>query len=337
MPLSISSSNQRLRDWLVVWVGTLLLTLFAALGYNYYWSSQGYVTSVRDSMQFWAVHRAAIYQSKSRALVFLGASRTLYGIDLNWVQKNLADYEPVMLAVNGHYPLAGLKDLANDSRFSGVVLVDIDSRGLSKSNHEMLQPYIDYYHDSFTLNNWFHYYLLGRLQEKFVFLDREFSLFNTLRYLVTSEGLPRKLNSKMDTTRNNDLDLKSVDASALADWFAQLVEQDMRTNPPPRPEQWLSDLDRVKCWVEQIEERGGQVIFYSPPVSGRQLALDQRYYPREEYWDRLESKYGFSTLIATDIPLIKEIELPDESHMHFTDKRRYTKALFGMLQERFGL
>lgn len=295
------------------------------------------MASVRDSMHFWAVHRANVYSLKTRPLVFLGASRTLYGIDLGWVRDTLPGYHPVMLAVNGHYPLAALKDLANDRRFSGVVLVDIDSRGLNKSNHEMLQPYIDYYHNEFTPNNWLHYYLLGRLQKNLVFLDREFSLFNAFRYLGTSEDLPRKPNSRMDTARNNDLDLEAVDAAALADWFAQLVEQDMQANPPPGPERWLSELAKVKHWVEQIEKRGGQVVFYSPPVSGRQLALEQAYYPREKYWDKLKSQYGLNTLVTTDIPSIKEIELPDESHMHYTDKRRYTKELFYVLREQFGI
>lgn len=337
MPLYTFSSRWSLKTWLTVWAGTLVLTLSAVLGYNHYWSSQGYIASVRDSMQFWAVHRSAVYLRATKPLVFLGASRTLYGIDINWIYKNLPSYRPVMLAVNGRYPLAALRDLADDNRFSGVVLVDIDSRGLNKNNHEMLQPYIDYYNEKFTPNNWLHYYLLSKFQQRFVFLDREFSLYNTLRYLTTSDGWPRKPNFRMDTARNSDLDLKSVDALALADWFAQLVEEDMLLNLPPEPEQWLSDLSKIKGWVEKIEKRGGQVVFYTPPVSGRQRALDQAYYPREKYWDKLESQYEFSTLVATDIPLIKEIELPDESHMHFIDKQRYTRELIGAMQERFGL
>lgn len=327
MPLSISSSERSLKSWLVVFSSLLVLSAFTILGYNHYWISRGYSASVQDTRQFWAVHRAQVYPSDKKVLVFLGASRTLYGIDLNWVRNNLDEYQPVMLAVNGNYPLAVLKDLAHDNQFSGVVFIDIDSRGLNKDNHAMLQPYVDYYQSDFGPSKWLHHWILARLQQKLIFLEQKFSLLSSLERVLNSSESPRIPNSWMDINRNNKLDLTMVDAGALANWFADQVVSDMQSNPPAAPEQWLANLAEVKVWVDEIEQRGGQVVFYSPPVSGRQLELEQEYYPRSQYWDAFIRYYKMIGLNTMDIPAIREIELPDESHMNYWDKPTYTEQL----------
>lgn len=327
MPLSISSSERSVKSWLAIFGGLLALSALTILGYNYHWTGREYSAAVQDTKQFWAVHRAQVYPRGKKALVFLGASRTLYGIDLDWVRNNLTEYQPVMLAVNGHYPLAMLKDLAQDSGFSGAVFIDIDSRGLNKNNHAMLQPYVDYYHNEFSPNKWAHHWILARLQQKFIFLGQEFSLLSSLERILNSSAPPRIPNSWMDTHRNNQLDLTMVDADALANWFAGLVESDMQSNPPAAPEQWLEDLAEVKVWVDAIEQRGGRVVFYSPPVSGRQFELEQKYYPRSQYWDAFVQHYKVTGLNTMDIPAIRKIELPDESHMNYWDKSTYTELL----------
>lgn len=327
MPLFISNSRSGQRHWLVIFICALLLSSLLVLLYEGYWRSKGYVAAVQDTKQFWAVHRAKVYPQGKRALVFLGASRTLYGIDIHWVKNNLNRYEPVMLAVNGHYPLAVLRDLAEDRHFNGVVLVDIDSRGLNKINHNMMQPYIDYYHLEFSPNKWLHHIILARLQEKFVFFNQHFSLVRTLQRYLGNRPAPRITNEWMDTARNSNLDLQVVDAAALADWFAKAVADDMKNNPPAPPARWLADLADVADWVRKIENRGGKVVFYSPPVSGRQRDLDQQYYPRQSYWDVFLASYNLVGIQTLEIEAIKAISLPDESHMHHLDKARYTQAL----------
>lgn len=331
MHLFTSSSNKSLRVWLGCLLGVFLIVFIAALSFEGMWRNKGYTATVQDTKQFWSVHRSMVYPYKKKPLVFLGASRTLYGIDMNWLYKHAPDYFPVMLAVNGHYPLAVLKDLASDERFKGVVMIDIDSRGLRKDHHAMLQPYVEYYHKEFSPNKWLHHFLLARLQARLVFLDQKFSLINTAKYVLGVIPYPQISNTWMDTQRNSGADLLSVDAGALANWFAELVEDDMRKNPPERSADWLSGLSEVADWVHSIESRGGKVIFYTPPVSGRQYELEQRYYPRERYWNAFLLNYSLNGFAAKDIPLVASILLPDESHMHFTDKEKYTRAIFAKL------
>ena len=47
-----------------------------------------------------------------------------------------------MLAVNGNYPLAALRALAEDRDFAGLVVVGIDARGLARQHWEMQQSWV---------------------------------------------------------------------------------------------------------------------------------------------------------------------------------------------------
>lgn len=156
--------------WLLfylVFLATLGTLLYA---YNNYWVKQGHVPTIADSKSLWAAQRDKVYNRNKMPLVFLGASRTLFAVDLPYVRERLPDYQPVMLALNGMYPLATLKDLALDKRFSGVVVIDIDSHGLLSVHNDMQQDYVDYYHSNwspgwrahrFLLNQWQAFTVLG--------------------------------------------------------------------------------------------------------------------------------------------------------------------------------
>lgn len=329
MHLYTSNSNRKKNiKWLLVYTASVLFSVLILLGYDSYFRSKGYNASVVDTKDLWALQRSRVYQGIKKPLVFLGASRTLFGIDMNWVKNNMQEYNPVMLAINGHYPLMALKDLANDADFNGIVIVDIDSRGLSKPNHFMQQYYVDHYHNTWTPNKYIHQTLLSRLQSRFIFTNPEFGALNLINRHLSQQGLPNKINSNMQPNRNSKLDLLQVDSAALANNFYNILSQDLIDNPAPQPEQWLSDLAPIKDWVAAIESRGGDVIFYSPPVFGRQIELSNKGYPRHLYWDAFIREMGVKGVLSEDIQGMDKFVLPDESHIDYRDKKAYTKLLF---------
>ena len=334
MHLYTSSSSRWLKiKWLLIYTVSILLSVFFLISYESYFRSKGYSASVVDTKDLWSLQRSKVYRGSKKPLVFLGASRTLFGIDMKWVKNNMQEYYPVMLAINGHYPLMALKDLAKDTSFNGVVIVDIDSRGLSKPNHFMQQYYVDYYHDTWTPNKYVHQTILSRLQNKFIFTNPDFGVLKLINRSLSGQGLPTKLNSTMQPNRNSKLDLAVVDSTALANNFYNILSQDLIDNPAPKPEQWLSDLKPVKEWVEDIKSRGGDVVFYNPPVYGRQITLSNKGYPRSLYWDAFINEMNIKGVLSEDIPGMDEFVLPDESHIDYRDKKRYTKLLFDNLKK----
>lgn len=320
------------KKWFFVYTISLIFSLIVLSFYNNYFRSKGYVATVVDSKDLWALQRSKVYRAGKTPLVFLGASRTLFGIDMKWVMNNMQEYYPVMLAINGHYPLMALKDLSEDPAFKGVVIVDIDSRGLSKQNHFMQQYYVDHYHNTWTPNKYVHQSILSYLQSKVVFINPDFGFLKLANRYFSGQGLPSKSNSNMQPNRNSKLDLTVVDSAALANNFYNILSQDLVDNPAPMPEQWLSDLTQVEKWVDSIKARGGDVIFYSPPVSGRQITLSEKGYPRHLYWDVFVSKTSVKGVLSEDIEGMEKFILPDESHIDYRDKKRYTEILFNYFE-----
>ena len=322
----------RKTKWVAVYIMAVLVAVIAVTAVEGYWRNNGYKPVLIDSKDLWSLQRDQLGSNGGRALAFIGASRTLYSIDLPYVRSHWPGYRPVMLAVNGHYPLNMLGTLARDERFTGTVIVDIDARGLSEYNHAMQDPYIDYYASIWSPARKGHRLLLNYWQEHMVIAGPEFGLTASLSRLMGYGALPQPVNSVIERDRNSALDFSLVDASALAKNFAQGLQADIDANPPAAPHKWIADLAKVADWVERIELRGGRVIFYTPPVTGSQYRLAEAAYPRHLYWDAVMARYGFNNLLAEDIPEMDGIELPDESHMDRKDKAKYTRILFEALR-----
>ncbi|MBP7537456.1 MAG: hypothetical protein KA790_10765, partial [Ottowia sp.] len=80
MPSSTSSSEAPAgRHWLVVGSLALACMLVSLTAVERYWRRLGFTPGVIDSMQLWALQRDHARQAAPRPLVFLGASRTLFG------------------------------------------------------------------------------------------------------------------------------------------------------------------------------------------------------------------------------------------------------------------
>ncbi|HZJ96170.1 MAG TPA: hypothetical protein VFD11_11540 [Thiopseudomonas sp.] len=335
MRLFISSFKRRggLR-WLLfygVFFGVLGAVLLA---YNNYWLKQGHVPNIADSKSLWAAQRDKVYRRDKTPLVFLGASRTLFAIDMPYVRQRLPGYEPVMLALNGMYPLAALKDLALDKNFTGVVLIDIDSHGLLEVHNPMQQAYVDYFRNSWNPSWRLHRMLLNRWQQLTVLGDPTTNVVTLLQRRLAGHPLPRQPNFITEADRNSGLLLTEEEGAHLKKHFVKVVQDDLIGKHTSDVAAWASNLDHVKHWVELINSRGGQVVFYTAPVSGQLRQVYADAYPKAQYWDVFMAQLPVKALQAAEIPEMETIPLPDGSHMHASDKRAYTNLLLNALLER---
>lgn len=320
--------------WIAVYVVATLVALTAVATMENYWREKNYQPALIDSKELWSLQRDQLASHGKHALVFIGASRTLYGVDLPYIRDRWPAYKPVMLAINGHYPLNMLGALAQDDDFLGTVIIDIDSRGLSKYNHAMQDGYIAYYANIWSPSHKSHRLLLSYWQENMVIAGPRFGLVDSISRLMGRGEMPHPANFITERDRNSSLDFSAVNATALAENFAHGLQADLEANPPLAPQQWLADLAQVVGWVERIQRRGGKVIFYTPPVMGAQYRLAEAAYPRRSYWDVFIERNGFNGLLAEDIPEMADIELPDESHMDRSQKAAYTRMLMEALSSR---
>lgn len=332
MPSSTSSSEGR-RRWAAAAAIALAIALCASAAIERYWRARGYVPAAIDSMSLWSQQRDRVYSREHTPLVLLGASRIQLGIDMSLLRELLPAYRPVMLAINGRYPLASLRDLADDEAFRGIVLCDIESRGFELVHRQMQQPYVDYYRTRWTPSGRLHRIALTFWQRHALIANPDFGALASLRRWLASGGAPWKSYVRYRRDRSGDADYIGFDAAPYAKAFADGYRHLLAEDPPQPPERWLAGLAPVRAWVQRIRARGGEVIFYNTPSSGALQALADAAYPSAPYWNRLGEALDAPTLDYREVPALTALSLPDGSHLDYRDKAAYTRALAQTLIE----
>lgn len=298
-----------------------------------HWRARGYTPIIVDAPDLWALQRAKA-SSADRAIVFLGASRTLYAIDRATVRARLPGVEPVMLAMDGRYPLATLRDLAADEDFRGIVVCDIDGAGFAAPSLDMQQPEVDYYHQEFSPSRALHRMALNHWQLQAVIARSDFSLLRSAVRLWNREGEPFRPYQWLDRRRFGHIDYERGDPTLQPRQLAAHVEKHGGHLPRIPFAQWWPQVEAANQWVRAIQARGGEVIFYASPTSGQRRDVEEDWFPRALYWERMVAATSAKTLNALDVPALRDFPLPDDSHIDYRQKPAYTHALMDALIER---
>ncbi len=336
---STSSSNSApaprpRRRWWIVLVSAILVASLIVAATEIHWRRLGYRQNILDSAALWSIQRGRVYSDNRIPLAILGASHIEYGIDMKLLKQLLPGYRPVMLAQNGHYPLATLDDLAADQRFHGVVLCDIDARGLASYYHDAQQAYVDYFHRQWSPSWYVHRVLLTHWQRDMVIAMPDFGAVVAIKRVLGALAGPWRSPTAFHADRSGDIDFTQADRAGLTRSFVDGIRSDLREHPPQGSTLWLAGLEPVVASVAAIRKRGGTVIFVQTPTSGELHALEDAAYPRAVYWDRLSAVTGAAAIDSDDVPGWKSFRLPDGSHVDMHDKAAYTQALVDALIER---
>ncbi len=320
-------------SWLKAWIAALLVCALLVGGYEWLLRSRGYAPTVQDDMDLWSMQYDRLKLSPD-AIALLGASRIAFGVDPTILSRELGGRPVAMLAVNGKYPLAALRALADDEHFRGLVIVGIDARGMQRKHWDMQQEYLDHYRRRWTLARRIHRSLLTWVQERLVFARSSFSLVNVAERLIAGVGMPRREHIVVHADRVGLVDYHHPD---LAWTHAKRVidlEEYYRDNPPDAADVWLSDMATVSKWIVRIKNRGGRVVFFREPASGESLQMDEANFPRKLYWDAYARTSPAALIDFRDVPALTTFELPDTSHIDGTDVPRFTAALADLLKAR---
>ena len=128
------------RQWLHAWIAALLVCALLAVGYEWLLRQRGYQITVQDDADLWSMQLDRARNS-SRAVALLGASRIAFGVDPALLSQQLGGRPVAMLAVNGRYPLAALRALADDNSVIGLAMLRVSYRGLQRRTGVIHQTY----------------------------------------------------------------------------------------------------------------------------------------------------------------------------------------------------
>jgi hypothetical protein len=321
------------RSWLKAWIAALLACALVAGGYEWLLRNRGYAPTVLDDADLWSMQYDRLKHSPD-AVALLGASRIEFSVDPALLSRELGGRPVAMLAVNGKYPLAVLRALADDEHFAGLAIVGIDARGMQRKHWNMQQEYLDHYRHRWSLARRIHRSLLTWLQERLVLSRSSFSLTNVIERLISGAGLPLNEHVVFRADRVGLIDYHHPDLAWTHATRVTDLEAYYRDNPPVAADVWLADLAPVSASIKRIENRGGRVVFFREPVSGESLQLDEAKFPRSLYWDAYARTSPAMLIDFRDVPALTTFALPDTSHIDGTDVPRFTMAFADLLKSR---
>ncbi len=326
--------------WRVVMLAVIVATALLTAGWEIYWRGKEFrAGDFKNTPALWAEQRR---KATGDATVLIGSSRTLFDVDLD-IFEAIAGVRPVQLALEGTSPRVFLKDLADDERFHGTLIVGVTTILFFTSEGGLRESVIEYARNETPSQRADHQLSLP-LERVFAFLDEQTRPKRqmTLAPLPLRDGMkprfdPRKLQI-LDADRNAEMWSRVVNDKAYRkeaqdQWLLvfRLSAPPPGPNgepPPPMPDEAINAvISEVKANVDKIRARGGEVIFIQPPVAGPFLEVEQGGFPRARFWDRLLTMTDSAGVSFHDHAEMQAYDLPEWSHLSPADSKRYSRAL----------
>lgn len=324
-------------------IAWLVLALVAAATVAWEWKMRGLglvAGDLDDGKSAWAVERRKIASGEHDGVVIVGGSRILFGTNLD-VWEEITGRRPVQLAMPGMSGQASLRDIADNSTFDGLVLIDVTPGQFfreGRGNPEF-EGVLDYWEDEGPARRFGH--RVGQLlSHGLAFLDDQYSLTSLVDQLdIANRGEVRGPYARPWKLSETYADRQTVmwrEIERNAGLRDHAIKVWLAGRPKPPDEALIAKICReVAGSVAEIRRRGGEVVFIRPPSAGGYYEREQRNTPRDRTWNRLLRDTGAFGIHFEDYPAMQGLELPELSHLTREDAVRFTRAYVGVLRERY--
>jgi hypothetical protein len=320
-------------------IAWLVLALVAATTAAWEWRMRSLgliVGDLRDDKSAWAVERRKLDSGENDGVVIVGGSRILFDTNLD-VWKELTGRRPVQLALPGMSGQRFLRDIADNSGFAGLVLIDVTPAQFFREGpgNAAFEGVLDEWNREGPAKRAGH--LIGQFLERHLaFLDDQYTLTSLIdqvdlanRGKITGPYLaPWKLSESYENRQR--VLWREIETNERLRRHAILV-WNARSRPPPAEAVIARVCADVRDSVAKIRARGGDVVIIRPPSTGAYYAREQANYPRATTWERLLRESGTFGIHFEDYPEMQGLELPETSHMTREDAARFTRAYVSVL------
>jgi len=333
MPSSISNSNYKKNNWWLSWLLVVSLLLLSIGSYEYILTKNGFKPSIELNKDLWSWNRKTI-QNNPDVIALIGASRIQLGLDTTTLRKRLPDKDVVALAINGQYPMATLKSLAEDETFNGLVIMSFMAQMLEPQYIEMQSEYNQYYAHQSSLYLSFDAKLTAMFKSKFRFLHPLLGFYDVVNNFSTKKAFPEPFYTSVHADTSAVGDYSLVDVEPLKQHFIEDKKRNYQEYKIMNKTTWLVQLDKLAHDIRAIQTRGGEVVLVRFPTDDEHWLLDQAYYPRAQFWDVMVDTIPLIHAIHfKDDDVLNSFELPDSSHLDQTDTMAFTLRLIAMLKD----
>jgi hypothetical protein len=289
-----------------------------------------------DSKSHWTVERRKLASGEHDDIVIIGSSRILFDTDLDaW--EDLTGRRPIQLALPGTNPRPFLKDFAENTDFSGLIVVGV-TPDLFFTDWEGIPLFagVREFWKTESPSQRFGHRVGLFLSRRLAFLDDSYKLMTLIdrvylpdrpgvrgpvmdvwKVWETSDGRQTHLWSRLVT----DKKLRDHARLVWGPFNGEPVEADVITRA-------CSD---ASASVAKIRARGGEVVFIRAPSAGLYYESEQHAAPRARTWDRLLRETGAYGVHFEDLEGLEELEVPEWSHLSQDSATKFTRAYIGQL------
>ncbi|WP_171136743.1 MULTISPECIES: hypothetical protein [unclassified Ruegeria] len=317
-------------------LGTLILS--AALGFGLilsieYWiRSLGAVPSVENTIARWALVRSQVEKdTSSQAVVLLGASRAQSGLSHDVLRKAMPGANIYNLAYVGKAPYEALADIADNTDFSGLVIVSFLSTWLlpDQGRHDQVEM-VQYYHSHWNLARAAETKMGNAVASHMVLRNNNHS-FSTMVRNIAQTGRPIRTDNRTNIIITGDdrqqyLTVIDVDRAQqrATDWAAKVVAEG---NSVPQDFDWDAAYADLSEKIGKIQARGGSVILVRMPSADIVYETESQFFPRAQYWDKMIEAIPAKGIHFEDVPGVETIDIPDFSHVPASERDAFSELM----------
>ena len=291
-----------------------------------FWRLVGCGPATGDT-QRWFDIRSQV-RNDSNAIVLIGTSRVLCGLDPDILTDELPGYRAYSLAMSGTDPMPVLEDLAQDPGFRGTVICEnAESQGFEPYPFRQIPLELKWARLPFSDDQ--RHFLHSAAN---VITSRRNSIWSLVDRTGADEPAVVPSSATLKQTRFLPLDFGPRQAS--------YQRGRNRTRVLERYEAWMrrspylaenSVFARIPEWVAQIRGRGGEVIFVQMPTRGETRRLTMNLFG--DYTRQFESHFQ-PYIDCNREPDLKDFPSADESHLDGAAARRFSSAFARTLRNR---
>lgn len=327
-------------------ISAVILTTVVIGCWELYLRNKNYPISYNDDASLWSTKRKTIYKPLNQATVFIGSSRIKFDLDIpTW--ESITGEKAIQLSFVGTSPRPLLKDLANDTRFTGKVIIDVTEGIFFDRNEEMANrsatKALEHY-KKWTPSEKFSTAINNGLESMFVFLDKDKFSLNAL---LTDLEIPSRKGVWVFPLFPKGFEMcTSERQNFMTDEF---VNDTAQHNKQIKNWEFFGDFKKfkaidgdslemifkdIKRSIDKINQRGGRVLFVRTPSTGSYWETESTVFIREKYWDAMLAYTNTPGIHFKDYPETANVTCPEWSHLTPQDAIEYTKSFIKQLEQK---
>lgn len=309
--------------WARTWVLALMLASTTLGSEDMFWRRKGHRPNLSNSQALKMHHRARITDD-AKTIVLLGRSRAQAAFSSQTFRAHFPESTIVNLAGGSEAgPIPELQALAAGREFRGTVICGLIAPDMFSVSWDT--PLAHTSGDAVCFDK----LCKWRLQDSLVILNQSLALRRVLAGKLPNPDLAR-----LRFDRSLELDFRVID-DLCSYRHSRHEHYRYRYRSSCRFLTYASFLEgvaKIEDAVQAIQRRGGRVVFVRYPSTGMRLALEAEFHPREDYWDVFSRKTSAQCIHFLDIPAMRLLDCPDESHVDMRTMSRCSNTLIEVLK-----